>query len=259
MIRMVVPMLAKSHLALVATGAICGVLGGAGTGLVLTHWPAANSFFGNRAATEQVVHDYLLAHPEVLPQAMERLRRNETGQQLTGVRGELETPFPGAVLGNPNGGVTLVEFTDFACGYCRRSVADLAQLTASNPNLRVVVHDLPILTPESRDAAKMALAAARQGRYAAFYAAMFGIGRPDAGSIAAAAGTAGLDMARARADLADPRLDAAIDGNLALAQRLGVNGTPSWIIGNVMLNGAVGADELARAIAAATRGRAEQS
>ena len=175
------------------------------------------------------------------------------------IRAALEKPYAGAVLGNPSGHRVLVEFLDFACGYCRRSVADIAQLTAANPNLRVVVHDLPILTPESRDAAKMALAAARQGRYAAFYAAMFGIGRPDAGSIAAAAGTAGLDMARARADLADPRLDAAIDGNLALAQRLGVNGTPSWIIGNVMLNGAVGADELARAIAAATRGRAEQS
>lgn len=247
-------MLAKSHLVLAATGAICGALGAAGTELVLAHWPGAN-----RAATEQVVHDYLLAHPEVLPAAMERLRANETGQQLAGVRTEVERPFPGAVLGNPNGRVTLVEFTDFACGYCRRSVADLAQLTAANSNLRVVVHELPILTPESRDAAKMALAAARQGRYAAFYGAMFAIGHPDARSIAAAAQAAGLDMARAREALADPRLDAEIEDNLQLARRLGLTGTPSWIVGNSMLTGAVGADELAKAIAAATPHRDGQS
>ncbi len=256
MLRTVLPMLAKSHLMLVATGAICGVLGGAGTSLVMTHWPTIFGSSVNRAATEVVVHDYLLAHPEVLPEAMERLRQIETGQQLTGVRGLVEKPFPGAVLGNPNGRVTLVEYTDFACGYCRRSVADIAQLTAANPDLRVVVHDMPILTPESRDAAKMALAAARQGRYAAFYAAMFSIGHPDARTIAAAAQMAGLDMARARKAFADPRLDAEIDGNLTLARQLGISGTPSWVVGNAMLTGAVGADELARAIAAATPPRA---
>ena len=253
MLRTVLPMLAKSHLMLIATGAICGVLGGAGTGLVMSH-----SATENRAATEQVVHDYLLAHPEVLPQAMDRLRQAEVSQQLAGVRPEVEKPFPGAVLGNPNGRVTLVEFTDFACGYCRRSVADIARLTAANSDLRVVVHELPILTPESRDAARMALAAARQGRYAGFYGAMFSIGRPDARTIAAAARMAGLDMARARADLADARLDAEIDGNIALARRLGLSGTPSWIIGNTMLSGAVGVDELARAIAAASPQRAVQ-
>ena len=242
-------MLAKSHLVLVATGAICSVLGGAGTGLVMNHWPTT---FGNRAGTEQVVHDYLLTHPEVLPEAMERLRQNETGKQLAGVRTEVEKPFPGAVLGNPAGRITLVEFTDFACGYCRRSVADIAQLTAANPELKVVVHELPILTPESRDAAKMALAAARQGRYGAFYAAMFTIGRPDARTIATAAQAAGLDMARARQTLADPRLEAEINDNLAMARRLGLTGTPSWVVGNTMLTGAVGADELAKAIAAAT-------
>ncbi len=243
----VLPMLAKSHLALVATGAICGVLGGAGTSVVMSHWAPAN-----RAATELVIHDYLLAHPEVLPEAMDRLRQNETGMQLASLRDDVFKPVPSAVLGNPNGRVTLVEFTDFACGYCRRSVADLAQLTAANPDLRVVVHELPILTPESRDAAKMALVAAGQGRYAAFYTAMFTIGHPDARSIAAAAKAAGLDMARAQTALADPRLDAAIDRNLDLARKLGISGTPTWVVGNSMLAGAVGAEQLAKAIAAAS-------
>ncbi len=240
-------MLAKSHLALVATGTICGLLGGAGTGLVMSHWPTVN-----RAATEQVVHDYLLAHPEVLPEAMQRLHQAEVGQQIAGVRGDVEKAFPGAVLGNPAGHITLVEFTDFACGYCRRSVSDIAQLTAANPDLRVVVHELPILTPASRDAAKMALAAARQGKYAGFYAAMFAIGHPDAQSIEAAARAAGMNMALARAALADPRLNAEIEANFQMARRLGLTGTPSWVVGNNLLTGAVGVEELGRAIAAAT-------
>ena len=97
----------------------------------------------------------------------------------------------------------------------------------------------------------MALVAAGQGRYAGFYQAMFAIGRPDARSIAAAAKAAGLDMARARAALADPRLDAEINGNLEVARDLGFTGTPSWVVGNAMLTGAVGPDELGKAIAAA--------
>jgi len=239
-------MLLKTHLATVLIGAGCAFIGGVSTSL----WDHTHAI-GSRAATEQVVHDYLLAHPEVLPQAMDRLHEKEADQALSGVRGKVEKPWPGAVLGNPDGHVVLVEYTDFACGYCRRSVADIAQLTAANPDLKVVVHELPILTPESRDAAKMALVAAGQGRYAGFYQAMFAIGRPDARSITAAAKAAGLDMPRARAALADPRLDAEINGNLEVARDLGFTGTPSWVVGNAMLSGAVGVDELSKAIAAA--------
>jgi protein-disulfide isomerase len=239
-------MIASSRLALLAAGAVCALLGGVGSA-------AWQSHHANRADTEAVVHDYLLAHPEVLPEALDRLRQHEGDQQVPALRAQAEKGWPGAVLGNPHGSVTLVEFTDFACGYCRRSVADLAQLTQANRNLRIVVRELPILTPESRDAAKMALVAAGQGRYPGFYTAMFAIGRPDAAGIAAAARAAGLDMTRARAALADPRLDAEIDGNIDLARRLGFSGTPSWLVGNTLLSGAVGVDELGKAIAAARR------
>src|SRR3546814_20841996 len=81
--------------------------------------------YGGRKAVEHVVRYYSMEHPEILPQAMDELQRRQNAQQLAGVRSTVETPFPGAVLGNPSGKVTLVEFTDFACGYCRQSLPDV--------------------------------------------------------------------------------------------------------------------------------------
>ncbi len=202
----------------------------------------------DKAAIEQVVRSYILDHPEILPEAMQRLRDRETRKRLSGVADQVETPFPGAILGNPQGKITLVEFTDYACSYCRQSVADVDALIAANPDLKVVIRELPILSPASTDAARMALAAAEQGRFGAFHKAMFGLGRPDARTIAVAAATAGLDMVRARRVIADPRIEAEINQNLNHARQLGFNGTPSWIIGNALLSGAVGQQELAKAL-----------
>jgi len=197
---------------------------------------------------EQVVHDYVLANPEILPQAMENLRKREDAKQLAGVSADLKKPFPGAVLGNPEGKVTLVEFSDFACTFCRQSEAEVAALIQANPDLKVVIRQLPILSPASADAARMGLAAARQGRYAAYHHAMYAGGRPDAASIAAAARTAGLDMARAQKDIADPEVAAEIDRNLEYARKLGFEGTPSWVIGDEIHAGAVGGEVLAAAV-----------
>ena len=209
---------------------------------------------GDRAAIEQVVHDYLMAHPEVLPKAMAELETRQNAGQLAKVRPDLERASAGTVLGNPQGGVTLVEFTDYACGFCRRSVSDVDALIAANPNLRVLVRELPILTPGSADAAKMAIAAAEQGRYAQFHKAMFEAGNPTPETIAAAAATAGLDMDRARKIAADPGTEAELVRNLDLAKQLGFSGTPSWVVGDAMLSGAVGQDSLAKAIASAQTG-----
>ena len=213
--------------------------------------PAAGLAAGDRAAIERVVHDYLLEHPEVLPKAMENLARKQNASQLAGIRKELETPWPGEVLGNPQGKVTLVEFTDFACSYCRNSVADVDALIAANPDLKVVVRQLPILSHESADAARMGMAAAAQGRYAAFHKAMFAAGRPDAQSIQAAALAAGVDLVRAKKVTDDPLTEQALAKNLNFARQLGLNGTPSWVIGDALLSGAVGREKLAEAIAAA--------
>ncbi|WP_298198779.1 DsbA family protein [Novosphingobium sp.] len=245
-------------LSLLLVGLACAVLGALGSWIWQTRVradPASRLAATDRAAIEAVVHDYLMAHPEVLPKAMEALERRGTADRLGEVRAEVERAHPGVVLGNPAGKVTLVEFTDYACGYCRGSVADVDALIAANPDLRVVVRELPILTPESTDAARMAIAAGAQGRYAAFHKAMFAAGRPNAETIAAAARAAGLDMAKARATIAAAETQAELARNLELARRLGLDGTPSWIVGDTAQSGAIGREALGQAIAQARAGR----
>ncbi len=214
--------------------------------------PAAGLAARDRAAIEAVVQDYLLAHPEILPKAMAELQKKQNATQLAGIRADVEKPWPGQILGNPHGKVTLVEFTDFACSYCRHSVEEVEALIAGNPQLKVVMRQLPILSPESADAAKMGLAAAEQGRYAAFHKAMFAAGKPDKATIAAAARAAGVDLARAQKVIADPRSEAELARNIEFARQLGFNGTPSWVVGDALFSGAVGREKLAEAIADAS-------
>jgi len=197
---------------------------------------------------DRATRAYLLANPEVLPEAMDVLQHREQQARIGPLRAELETPFPGAVLGNPAGSVTLVEFSDYACTYCRQSVADVASLIAANPDLRVIVREFPILSPESVDAARMALAAARQGKFARFHEAMYRLGPPNPASIEAAAREAGVDLAAARAAMDSGAFDPHLQGNAVLAQQLGISGTPGWVVGDQALNGAVGRQSLGDAI-----------
>lgn len=200
-----------------------------------------------------VTRRYLLNHPQVLREAAEALRQADNAEALGPVRAQVERPFTGAVLGNPAGRHLLVEFTDYACTYCRRSIADVQGLIAHDPELKVVIRELPILSPESASAARMALAAARQGRYPAFHLALFAADGPSPANVMAAARTAGLDLARAAKDAADPTIEAEIEGNLGLARKLGFTGTPGWVAGKEVLTGAVGAEALAAALAKAEK------
>lgn len=203
----------------------------------------------NRAEVEQVVREYILANPEILPEAIERLRAKEASRQVAAAGDEVFVPFPGAVLGNPAGKTTLVMFSDFACGYCRSSMKDVDALIAENPDLKVVIRELPIIAPTSPLASRWGLAAAEQGRFAGFHRAMFATGRTDQASIDAAARAAGLDLERARRFIDDPRVRAEIEANLAFARGLQLAGTPAWVVGDQLLTGAVGRDALAKAIA----------
>jgi protein-disulfide isomerase len=222
---------------------------GVGAGWFYESRRTGGSAGSSKGEIEAVVREYILANPEILPEAMERLRNKERQAQLGKVGDALEQPFPGMVLGNPDGAITLVEFSDYACGYCRRSVSDVEALVAANPDLKVVIREMPILSPASADAAKMAMAAAQQGKFAAFHKAMFAAGQVNPTAIAAAARVAGLDLARAQAVLAAPASQAELARNVEMARELGFDGTPSWVIGDQAFSGAVGRDQLAKAIA----------
>lgn len=202
----------------------------------------------DKAAIEEIVRNYILEHPEILPQAMERLQARENGKQVAKAGNALTSPYPGAVLGNPNGTVTLVEFTDYACGYCRASVPEVEALIAANPDLKVVIRELPILSPASADVAQWSLAAAEQGKFEAFHKAMFASGRPAADTIEAAATRAGLDLGRARKVIAEPHVAAEIRQNLDFARQLRIDGTPTWVIGEQLMAGAVGQQALQEAV-----------
>ena len=230
-----------------ALAALCLMIGAGGG----WWWQARHIGGADKVAIETVVHDYLLEHPEILPAAMQALQKKEDVKRLSGIRADVEKAWPGEVLGNPQGKVTLVEFTDFACTYCRHSVPVVEALIAANPDLRVVLRQLPIIAPTSADAAKMGLAAAEQGKYAAFHKAMFAAGHPDKTSIEAAAQSVGIDLVRAARVIADPRIEDELSRNIELARQLGFNGTPAWVIGDTVFSGAVGQEKLAKAVAEA--------
>jgi protein-disulfide isomerase len=201
-----------------------------------------------RAKTEAVVRAYILAHPEIIPEAMAVLQKRESVKRLSQAGSGVAKPFPGAEAGNPNGDVTVVEFTDYNCGFCKSSVADLAKLAAEDKNIRVVFREVPVLAPSSRDAALWALAAANQGRHNAFHLAMFEIGRPDDRTIREAAAQAGMDIAAAERFIISKEASAELENNKALMQQIGFNGTPTFIIGDQIIEGALGYDTLKQAV-----------
>lgn len=191
---------------------------------------------------------FLLDNPDMLPQMVEAYEAQEAGKRLAEMGDEVFTPFPGVVLGNPQGTKVLVEFTDYNCPYCEASLKDVNRLVAEDPNLKVVVREWPIF--EGSDvASRMALAAGLQGKYRAFHDSMF-----ELGDVNAAARAAGLDMARAEADAASDAVTAEIANNLELARALGFTGTPAWIAGRKPIGGAVGYEKLKAALDESTPG-----
>jgi len=214
---------------------------------------AAGMNADDRKATEAIVRAYILENPEIITEAIGVLQKREATQRLSAAGSKLTAPFPGAEFGNPNGDVTLVEFTDYNCGYCRSSVADVQKLIDSDSNIRVVIREVPILSATSRDAALWALAAAKQGKHKAFHDAMFSGGRPDAQSIRAAASKAGMNLAAAEKFARSSEAMAEVESNIAIMQQVGFGGTPTFIIGEQILEGAVGLDALKAAVARARK------
>ena len=190
---------------------------------------------------------FLLDNPDMLPRMATELQERETQARLAKAGDEWRTPFPGAVLGNPEGTRTLFEFSDYNCGYCRMSLQHVQELIARDPELRVVIKEWPIF--EGSDvAARMALAAAKQGKYAAFHDALYKKEVADSQTVDQVGKAIGLDMERARRDAQGQDVTMELMRTAALAQDLGFTGTPAWITGNRILQGAQGTERLAQAI-----------
>ena len=194
-------------------------------------------------ASRTSVRDYLLENPEVLPEAMDRLRERESARAVSANRSALETPFAGAWAGAADGDVVLVEFFDYACGYCRKSNSDIDRLLSEDKKLKVVWREWPVLGPDSEAAARASLAAARAGRFKPFYDALFAAGRPSTEAVAKARAAVGLS-----GEIPAAAADGELQRNFQLARNLEATGTPTFVVGDQILQGAVGYEALRDAI-----------
>ena len=225
-------------------GLLGAVLGG---GAMLVAAPAIVSA-PERAKIESVVRDYILAHPEIIQEAAIKLQSREIGKVVDANRAVFETPYKNAFAGNPAADVTLVEFFDYACGYCRQSVAVVDRLIAEDKGLRVVYREFPVLGPDSEAAARASLAAAAltPSKYSAFHHALFAAGRPEPATLARVAAAQGVT-----ATAGTPEIAAELGQNAQLAAAIGVRGTPAFIVGDQVFPAAVSYETLKQAIAEA--------
>jgi protein-disulfide isomerase len=214
-----------------------GIVGAALTALVLFF--AAPQLLGSR-----IVREGMLADPQILVDTADALRDRQYAPVLAENRVALETPFASSWKGAKNPEVVLVEFYDYACPYCKASNPHVDQLVRENPKLRVVYRELPILGPNSVEAARLSLAASKAGRFQQFHDALYAAGRPTPDTNAAAARIANIPSKPTE----DPAIEAELKKNFQLASQLGASGTPLFVVGDRVLSGAVGYDALKKAV-----------
>jgi protein-disulfide isomerase len=221
-----------------------------------------------RSDIEKIVREYIIAHPEVLEEAMNELSKRQAAaeaekhQATIAKNAEMIFNSPrGVTIGNKDGDVTFVEFFDYNCGYCKRAMADMLDLMKADPKLKVVLKEFPVLSQGSVEAAQVAVAVRMQDpggkKYLDFHQKLLGgRGAADKARALAAAKDAGLDMAKLEKDLTSPEVKATLEENLKVAESLGMNGTPSYVIGKQVVIGAVGAEALREKISTARCGKA---
>ena len=197
--------------------------------------------------------DAILENPEIIMQAVAILQQREKKRAASGantVRLQLESDPNAPNLGNPEGDVTVVEFFDYNCPYCRSAGETMQALLAADANVRVIYREWPILGEDSVIAARAALAAREQGKYEAFHwALMNGEGRVTEAVIFKVARDLGMDVAKLEADMVSPAVEAHIALSNALAQQLGFTGTPAFIVGDKTAPGMLSVDEITRLVA----------
>ncbi len=212
---------------------------------------------------ERRVRDYLLAHPEVIGEAIDRLQARQAELNAAAAKAALKDHAAevfrdpdSPVSGNPNGEVTLVEFFDYNCPYCRAMAPMMGQAEKADPSLRIVYKEFPILGQDSVFAAKAALAAARQGKYLAFHRSLYEVrGHVDAAKVLEVAKAVGLDVEKMKKDMSDTTISAMLDKNLKLGQALNITGTPGFVVGDQVTTGATNFAGLQALIAKGRSGR----
>lgn len=200
----------------------------------------------DKAAIGAIIKDYLLANPELLVEAQQALESKMEKQQAEKLKTFVEKNardiyrHPAApVAGNVDGDITVVEFFDYNCGYCKRGTPEVAKLIETDKKVRVVFHDLPILSKGSEEAAKYALAAHRQGKYWEFHLALMNNrGQNNEASALKAAADLGLDVEKLKADAKSPEVAAELARSETLAKEMGINGTPHFLVGDKSIPGA---------------------
>ena len=217
-----------------------GVVGALLTAALLLF--AAPQFVGSR-----IVRQGLLADPQILVDTADALRDRQYEPTLAAQRAALETPFASSWKGSAKPDVVLVEFFDYACPYCKASNPFVEQLIKEDKGLRVVYRELPILGPQSVAAARLSLAASKAGKFREFHDALWAAGRPGPETLAIASQAAGLQTPV----VPGPDAEAELTRNFKLAGALGATGTPLFVVGDKVMNAAVGYDALKKAIAAA--------
>jgi protein-disulfide isomerase len=243
--------LSRSPLALAGLFALAALIGAGVLFAFQTFVPGTPG--GSRAEIEAVVRDTILDHPELIPEAMQRLQDRQTSKVIAANKDAIFTPVGSAWAGNPDADLTIVEYFDYNCGFCRASLPTIDALLKSDPNLKIVFRELPVLSEESAVAAKLSLAAAKAGKFGAFHEALYAGGPLTSASMAAAARTAGLDPEQLRQKAEAPAIEDAIRANIALAGPLGISGTPAWVIGDHVVSGAMSLEQMQAAIAEARR------
>ena len=228
--------------------------------------PASAQDFSSaqKSAIEKIIKDYLVEHPEVLQDAMAALEKKQQLAEAEKAKSAIKdhsdaifnSPFQ-VTLGNPQGDVTFVEFFDYNCGYCKRAMTDMMTLMDKDPKLKVVLKEFPVLGPGSVEAARVAVAVRMQDKsgkkYLEFHQKLLGgRGQADKARALAVAKEVGLDVARIERDMKSEEATAAINESMKLAEALGINGTPSYVIGKAangdVVVGAVGLDSLGKKI-----------
>lgn len=225
----------------------------AGVATVAALLGAGGTWLATRADTGSAVRAYLLDHPEVIPEAMQKLQDRETAKAVAQYRDDIVRPVGNAWSGNPRGDVTVVEYLDFNCGYCRASLPLIDQLIAADPKVKVVYKEFPVLSAESGVAARYAIVAARAGKYKPLHDALYRGGPLTEQSMDAAIRATGLDVAAVKKAADAPDVEQAIRDNLALMRPLNMTGTPTWVIGDRVISGMVPIADLRDAVAAARK------